>query len=285
MRLVLPVAFTIIYVITIAGSLFETGQELRALQLNELGDFLAGILGPIALVWLVTGIFLQSYEMRLNTTELSRSRIVAEEALDVARETNSIKNSEMRRRVRSGYTEYFVYIDHDDAGLLRPPYKSEYDDKRTLGIWYAAISRRQVVFRVRNFGVSGNLAKIYVNNWRPPEVPFHVKFVPSFDMHSLGEYRPEYKIGSGSRYFMIFVFDASLEPRLGNDEEVDFEGNIWLIFDIQEKDGSIRKVSQEVEYSFKFDQGQAGEAWLLGIPNDSILQFHPTSDGEYNHHD
>ena len=74
MRLIVPTALTLLYVGAVFWSLLYGDQELEALKLNELGDFIAGFLGPIALIWLITGIFLQSYETRANTNELERSR-------------------------------------------------------------------------------------------------------------------------------------------------------------------------------------------------------------------
>ncbi|MBE0593885.1 MAG: hypothetical protein IH616_15950 [Gemmatimonadales bacterium] len=41
--------------------------------MNELGDFLAGIAGPIALVWIVAGYLQQGQELRLQIEELRRS--------------------------------------------------------------------------------------------------------------------------------------------------------------------------------------------------------------------
>jgi len=45
-------------------------QISALLQLNELGDFLAGWLAPLAFVWLILGFFQQSEEMRLNSDAL-----------------------------------------------------------------------------------------------------------------------------------------------------------------------------------------------------------------------
>lgn len=45
-------------------------SELRDLQLNELGDFLAGAFGPVAFLWLVLGFLQQGEELRQGTKAL-----------------------------------------------------------------------------------------------------------------------------------------------------------------------------------------------------------------------
>ena len=56
--------------------LFFRGNDawdlLRAGNLNELGDFLAGVFTPLAFGWLVYGYLLQSKELRLQREELAR---------------------------------------------------------------------------------------------------------------------------------------------------------------------------------------------------------------------
>lgn len=50
--------------------------DLKALKLNELGDFLAGSFGPLALFWLILGFIQQGFELKQNTDAL---RLQAEE--------------------------------------------------------------------------------------------------------------------------------------------------------------------------------------------------------------
>lgn len=45
-------------------------EELRKLQLNEKGDFLAGIFSPLAFLWLVYGYLQQGQELKQNTEAL-----------------------------------------------------------------------------------------------------------------------------------------------------------------------------------------------------------------------
>ena len=45
-------------------------QTLRGMDLNEVGDFLAGAFGPVAILWLVLGFFQQGIELRQGTDAL-----------------------------------------------------------------------------------------------------------------------------------------------------------------------------------------------------------------------
>ena len=68
-------ALSILY---IAAILFFRGNDawelLRVGNLNELGDFLAGVFTPLAFGWLVYGYLLQSKELRLQREELTLTR-------------------------------------------------------------------------------------------------------------------------------------------------------------------------------------------------------------------
>ena len=65
-------------ILFIAAILFLRGNDawdlLRAGNLNELGDFLAGVCTPLAFGWLVYGYLLQSKELRLQREELALTR-------------------------------------------------------------------------------------------------------------------------------------------------------------------------------------------------------------------
>ena len=52
----------------------DVWELLRAGNLNELGDFLAGSFTPLAFGWLVYGYLLQSRELRLQREELALTR-------------------------------------------------------------------------------------------------------------------------------------------------------------------------------------------------------------------
>ncbi|MGY4639008.1 hypothetical protein [Pseudomonas sp. TE24901] len=98
-RTKIAVWFTAIYLVGIALLIAFKWSEFFGLQLSALGDFLAGVFGPLALAWLVFGYFQQGDELRqgtkalkLQAQELSNS--VAQQSELVAAQKESLRNYE-----------------------------------------------------------------------------------------------------------------------------------------------------------------------------------------------
>lgn len=84
---------SILYVVALVVIAALRWDELSRLELNALGDFLAGAFGPLAILWLVLGYFQQGEELRQNTEalhlqaeELRQSVAQQEQMVKVARE-------------------------------------------------------------------------------------------------------------------------------------------------------------------------------------------------------
>jgi hypothetical protein len=73
---VVGISGTAIYLLAVALLCLDRLPELQSMPLNNLGDFLAGAFGPVAILWLVLGFFQQGVELRQNTEAL---RLQAEE--------------------------------------------------------------------------------------------------------------------------------------------------------------------------------------------------------------
>lgn len=62
--------FTFLYAVVVAALVAYRWSEFKCLTLNEMGDFFAGAVGPLALIWLVFGYKQQGEELRLSTKAL-----------------------------------------------------------------------------------------------------------------------------------------------------------------------------------------------------------------------
>ena len=65
---------TAIWVVVVGTLIVHSESSLEALRLNELGDFLAGLFAPIAFVWLVAAVWIQSAELKEQRVELALTR-------------------------------------------------------------------------------------------------------------------------------------------------------------------------------------------------------------------
>ncbi|MBK9115785.1 MAG: hypothetical protein IPM22_09100 [Betaproteobacteria bacterium] len=61
---------TLAYVAFLAWAFGGRLAELRSLEPNHIGDFLAGAFGPLAILWLILGFFQQGMELRENSRAL-----------------------------------------------------------------------------------------------------------------------------------------------------------------------------------------------------------------------
>lgn len=67
---VFGIGTTIIYIGLIVYLRWSSFSSLSEMPLNELGDFCAGVFGPLMLLWLILGFFQQQKELRQNTRAL-----------------------------------------------------------------------------------------------------------------------------------------------------------------------------------------------------------------------
>ena len=96
--------FTALYigiVIMIIGSRFD---EMCTLKLNEIGDLLAGVFGPVAFLWLVLGYRQQGRELKLSSQALTDQAI-------------ELRNSVDNQKVLAGINERQLLLNEKNAQL------------------------------------------------------------------------------------------------------------------------------------------------------------------------
>ncbi|MEN0653498.1 MULTISPECIES: hypothetical protein [Hyphobacterium] len=106
--------------------------ELDAMSLNEIGDFLAGLFGPAAFLWLVLGFLQQASELRIQSEELRATREQGALQAEALQKSAALAQTDhVQRRFREGLEnlsdalEDFVRTSiatpagYPDAGKLR----------------------------------------------------------------------------------------------------------------------------------------------------------------------
>ncbi|MCQ6255338.1 hypothetical protein [Pseudomonas sp. Q11] len=111
---IIGVVLTVLYAVFAWWLVGDRIQTLRSMGLNEVGDFLAGAFGPLAILWLVLGFFQQGVELRqgtdalrLQAQELNNS--VVQQCEMVAAQKASLLNYERT-------LEPLLHLDVSDSG-------------------------------------------------------------------------------------------------------------------------------------------------------------------------
>lgn len=64
---------------------YFVSADVYSLPANEIGDYLAGVFAPLALLWLIAAVFLQKSELAAQRQELANARFVALQHVEQAR--------------------------------------------------------------------------------------------------------------------------------------------------------------------------------------------------------
>lgn len=105
--LTLGLLFSLVYIIFIAWLVYPKLAGLRDQELNAIGDFLAGVFGPMALMWLILGFLQQREELKQNTSalllqvqELASSVEQQKELVQVNREMIAIELEQSEKSIQ-----------------------------------------------------------------------------------------------------------------------------------------------------------------------------------------
>jgi hypothetical protein len=119
--------------------------EITQLQPNEVGDFLAGSLGPLGILWLILGFFQQGQELRENTR-----------ALDL--QATELRNSTQEQRELLRATRAQVEADHALVALAREQHAQSVQPRFAL-LDVATVTvdgGTELRFELRNLGANAS---------------------------------------------------------------------------------------------------------------------------------
>lgn len=91
---------TILYFVIIATTVAFKFDSFTNLELNELGDFLAGVFGPVAFLWLVLGYLQQGRELKLSTDALNLQTMELRNSVEQQAEMARIQNVTLENQHR-----------------------------------------------------------------------------------------------------------------------------------------------------------------------------------------
>lgn len=96
---------TAIYLCVITLAVVFKFQDFQSLKLNELGDFLAGVFGPVAFLWLVLGFLQQGRELKLSSEALQLQAVELKNAVDQQKEMVGIAGRQLEAELEKVFFE------------------------------------------------------------------------------------------------------------------------------------------------------------------------------------
>ena len=154
-----------------AGLVYSRFSDFAALSLNELGDFLSGTVGSVALLWLVLGYFQQGKELKnsneallMQAAELKNSVEQQKELVEVSREAIELE----KQRVK--HLEEQRSLDLDP--VLTPDFGlSAYQDGTSTAYQYKLAARGRTIrdvlitFRIGDHIIHLERIDMLVDGW------------------------------------------------------------------------------------------------------------------------
>lgn len=99
------ILITALYVLALVIIFEGRIAEIRAMAPNNIGDFLAGVFGPLAILWLILGFFQQGIELRQNTRALELQATELQNSVEQQRELVQVTRRQVDAELESIHIE------------------------------------------------------------------------------------------------------------------------------------------------------------------------------------
>ncbi|WP_141243352.1 hypothetical protein [Bordetella genomosp. 1] len=142
-RTIVGVVITVVYLVVGLWLGWEQRASLLEMKPNEVGDFLAGLTGPIALLWLILGYFQQGDELRQGTEALQLQAAELRQSVEQQRELVKVTTRQVDAQLKAFSSE----LDERRRAVL-PLF-----DLAVVG-GYGRGDEQQYVFRLANHGAT-----------------------------------------------------------------------------------------------------------------------------------
>lgn len=176
------------------------------IAINEIGDFLAGIFGPLSIFWIVLGFMQQGGELRLQVAELSRSVEQQKELVSVSRETlDHERDMQMHREAarKAAIRPKFVVSDATDPmkGFMR------LGELRTVAITNIGNNASDVHVDITSTSSNSTLVKSF---WAKGDAVHHDVYLGVHQKDASGEIFLRYSDDDDVRYNVKFKYRLSM---------------------------------------------------------------------------
>jgi hypothetical protein len=154
-------AVTGIYLLCVAILVYWKRATLPVLELNAIGDFLAGVFGPIAFLWLVLGYLQQGRELKLSSDALQLQAQELKNSVDQQKELVAVSREQVEAELQNMRSAR-----EQRARTIRPLFVATRNGGSHSG------NRHELEFSIQNLGFSvtnvnfgffGSLAKLSQN--------------------------------------------------------------------------------------------------------------------------
>lgn len=207
------IALTVAYLGLLVYISAARASDLATMPLNNLGDFLAGALGPLAILWLILGFFQQGIELRQNTEAL---RLQAHELKQSVEQQRQLVESSRKSSAAQNILAVVTFLQAEDVRAARTIVRQ---DLRSIPMGEWSSLQRQAASRVcATYDVAAVLLREglvplrpFADNWGPSIKDCYLVLLPFIESMQSPE-------NSGPRYWNDFGWLYEQVVRAHGDE-------------------------------------------------------------------
>ena len=93
------IIYSSIYFFGVLGTLFFQQVFLEPLNMNEIGDYFAGLIAPLAFLWFVLAYFKQSQDVKQNAEALKMQADELKNTVKEMQQANEIENQKLQFKI------------------------------------------------------------------------------------------------------------------------------------------------------------------------------------------
>ncbi len=197
---------TITYSMSIFWLMGDRVNQLMTMPLNELGDFLAGVFGPLAIFWLILGFLQQGKELQQSTQALELQAKELNNSVQQQKQLVEVSRQQMETEMES-----LKYERQRQVDIAKPNFIFQ-----GIGATYNSSGLSEFNTRVKNTGGGVTLISLTADT----DIKLSPTVIHSWETNLDKNIKWEYKKGESND---IANFSIRYTDYLGNHSEEKFE--------------------------------------------------------------